>query len=427
VDAPHSYPLRTWLATLSLLGWLYAWGDRRREKEKSATHAGVPEAETSNREEPRLRVGPRSDYPRSLHRAVMGGGIAVATVATVQYLLMITPQVGGVDFFYYVCNARDMLLRPDAFSTRAYSYFPGVYAFWRTAWLATGGSLLGLQASAVLLVVANSLVLGWIVYRVCRSGSIGALAIFWYLLLASRYQGFAGVTEPLATLPWLVGLAIWQGTTLRGPAGWMRAIGLGIALGLTTYAKQQAGLLTLGAIAWLMERPATPPPYRHDLRQLILVPLIAGGTLLIGILAEGKGMTPLLQGGQLATAYAREGTWLWNLYVQVRHDETAALFALFSLGGWGALYFSSWRTRRLDRPWLRLASFSILAGIATLIQFRSRPYGHYALLGIPCLVLVDVAVRPPTCQVVLFPGSKGITSTLAGCVGRHASHFRRSP
>jgi hypothetical protein len=447
VDAPHSFPLRTWLTVLSLLGWLYAWGDRHLapeyvrvpdtapepapEKaldeppvEPSDEPSDVPSDESfseglgedsrdrqtaqnreiaRNRQLARSAVAFHADQRRSIHRAVMGGGMAVAMVAIIQYLLAITPQVGGVDFYYYVCNARDMLLRPEAFSPRAYSYFPGVYAFWRAAWLATGGSLLGLQASAVLLVVANSLVLGWIVHRACRSIPLGAMAGFWYLLLASRFEGFAGVTEPLATLPWLVGLAIWQGTTLRGPEGWKKAIGLGIAFGLTTYAKQQAGLLTLGAIAWLVERPGTPPDRRHDIRQLILVPLVAVGTLLIGILAEGRGMLPLLQGGQLATAYAREGTWLWNLYVQVRHDETAALFALFSLGGWGALYFHSWRNGRLDRPWLRLASFAILAGLATLIQFRSRPYGHYALLGIPCLILVTLTCGHSLAKWYFFP------------------------
>jgi hypothetical protein len=93
---------------------------------------------------------------------------------------------------------------------------------------------------------------------------------------------------------------------------------------------------------------------------------------------------------QWATGYGQEGSLLLNLYTQVRGDESAALAAGLSVLAWCGLWRLSPRGERLAQPAMQVASFALLAFLFSLVQFASRPFGHYMLLGVPFLVIASL-------------------------------------
>jgi hypothetical protein len=305
----------------------------------------------------------------------------------VSYLRVMASSVGGVDFYYYVCIARDMLVCPNEVSDNNYVYFPGVYAFWRAVMNWAGTSLPALQWAYLGVWLINAVLVASIVWRTTRSTCLAAFAGMWYCVLSTRFEGLSGISEPLATACALVGVLIWGGQPLRGPRGWLRTIGMGIFLGLSVYMKQQAGLLTLGAAALILGRLTSDRSERHGWPHLFVLPLVALAALLSGLFAEGRGWVPWQRGLQWATGYGREGSLLLNLYTQVRSDESAALAAGLSVLAWCGLWRLSPRGERWAQPAMQVASFALLAFLFSLVQFASRPFGHYMLLGVPFLVI----------------------------------------
>ena len=92
----------------------------------------------------------------------------------------------------------------------------------------------------------------------------------------------------------------------------------------------------------------------------------------------------------MATGYPNQGGPLLNFYVLLRTDESSAIaLALLLLGAVWALW------RHAAQPWTRLTLWLTCAILAVGAQFISRPYGHYALLGVPLLAagVVIVAVH----------------------------------
>jgi hypothetical protein len=108
---------------------------------------------------------------------------------------------------------------------------------------------------------------------------------------------------------------------------------------------------------------------------------------LVALLLEGRGWMPLERGVGWILEYQDEGSWLRNLYTQVRGDESAALAALLAVVVWVTLLVGAKRNYWAQRDAFQLVSGVIVAGLATLLQFRTRPYGHYMLLAVPCVVL----------------------------------------
>ncbi len=316
--------------------------------------------------------------------------ILVAVIGTIIYLCAAWPSVGSVDFFYYLCTARDMLAHGSEVSDRCYNYFPGVYTFWRSVMTLAGNTLPQLQQAYVLLLVLNAVLIAATIGRVTRNMLASCFAALWYLVLISRYEGFAGVSEPLATAILMIGCLIWRGQPLRQRHGYVVAILFGITLGMAVYAKQQAGLLTLGAISLVLLRPFTSADRQHDWRHLALLPLVAAATFAAGILAEGKGWIPLREGLAFASEYGTESSLAWNLYVQIRGDESAAVAAVMMVLTWAVALWKGNRRHWADSADFQLASFALFAFLFALVQFISRPFGHYMLLAIPLLVLGSV-------------------------------------
>jgi len=327
---------------------------------------------------------PQQDYFQAYARSFPFVAIALLLLTAVCYLLTMRGAVGDVDLFYFLCYARDMNLGGNI-PENVYSYFPGIYTFWRFAILISGDALPALQAWHLGTIVLNCLLVSLLLWRLTRSLPAALFSAGWALLLYSRFQGLGGTSEPLATIPLLAALCYWNGESVRGQKGILYCLALGIGFGLALYGKQQAGLLSLGALMLLAE--SLGPARRHDLRILVVLPILALLTLVVAILAEGEGMAPLWKGLSIVSAYGQEGSWLHNLYVQVRRDETVALAALFTAGTlcwWGL----GKRTRTdPERRQLSVAGLLAISGLATLIQFRSRGFHHYMLLAVPSLVV----------------------------------------
>ena len=329
---------------------------------------------------------PQQDYFQAYARLFPVIAIALLLLTAVCYLLTMREAVGDVDLFYFLCYARDMNLGGDI-PENAYSYFPGIYTFWRSAILISGDSLPALQAWHLGTIVLNCLLISLLLWRLTRSLPAALFSAGWALLLYTRFQGLGGTSEPLATIPLLAALCYWNGESMRGQKGILSCLALGVGFGLALYGKQQAGLLSLGALLLLAESLGHSTARRHDLRILVILPVLALLTLLVAILAEGKGMAPLWKGLSIVSSYGQEGSWLHNLYVQVRRDETAALATLFTAGTlcwWGL----EKKTRTdSERRQLSVAGLLAISGLATLIQLRSRGFHHYMLLAVPSLVV----------------------------------------
>ena len=326
------------------------------------------------------------DYYQAYARTFPIAALALLLLTAAGYLLTMREAVGDVDLFYFLCYARDMNAGGDV-PDNVYSYFPGIYTFWRAAILVSGDSLPALQTWHLGAVVLNCLLVSLLLWRLTRSLPAALFAAGWTLLLYSRFQGLEGTSEPLATIPLLAALCYWNGEPLRGREGIFRCLALGIGFGLALYGKQQAGLLSLGAIMLLVESLGHGTARRHDLRILVALPVLALLTLLLGILAEGEGMAPLWKGLSAVSGYGQEGSWLHNLYAQVRRDETAALAVLFTAGT--LCWWGLGKRARTDseRRQLSVAGLLAMSGLAALIQFRSRGFHHYMLLAVPSLVV----------------------------------------
>ena len=354
------------------------------------------------------------EYEQGYRQTLLVAGLGWALVTAGLYLIQIRPYVGDVDLFYYLCNARDMNNHALP-SNDCYSYFPGVYRFWRIVMLIGGQQLETIQWTYLLVILANGLLVAAIVWRHSRSMASSIFAACWLLVLTSRFQGTAGETELLATIPLLAALLYWSGQPLRGTRGWRYCLVLGIGLALTAYAKQQAGLLSIGALALLLSYRWRDKSNQHQLSQLISIPVIAVAVFLVALLLEGAGWQPLQRGLASVADYEPEGVWWFNLYVQLRRDETAGLAALFS----GLVLANClWRKNSRSTASLEVVLFLTIGALCTLLQLRSRAYHHYMLLATPALVISAVLLW----REILPPRATGNRKT---AVLRSASNFVR--
>jgi len=318
--------------------------------------------------------------------------LGFAAVLAIRYLVVARPVIEGVDFFFYVVKAQE-LLNSRAGSSNAnfvYGYFPGVYAFWKTVMALFGNDLATLQWAVVLLLLANAVLVAAIVTRTLTNWQAGVIAALWYVALASRFEGLYGTSEPIATLFALAGVLCWGGLPLRGGAGWRRMLLLGAGLGLALWGKQQGGLLSIGAVTLITGYALVPPQARHSLWQIILLPFVAASIFLVAILLEGEGLRPIREGLVGIGQYEAHGSLLGNLRGVVYQMGFAGLGGLVALLLWVATLVMP-RLRPMHRePWTAIVGFSLFASLATFLQFSKRPYLHYALLLAPFLSIAAV-------------------------------------
>ena len=330
---------------------------------------------------------PKPQMPSRFLWVVCSVSCGISLLATGVHLWAMRASIGGVDFFFYVVNARDMLEVPDEITSVSYQYFPGVFQFWRIAYRLSHGELAGLQWSYLAVLITNAALIGGILWSLTKRLELATLGAVWYVVLLSRFEGFYGVTEPIATLPLLAGLLAWQGKPLVTASGWWRVVLLGIAIGISVVTKQQAGLLSIAAASLLLQQWLGKTP-RHQWRWLFALPAIAGVTFLGLILLEGRGFEPLRAGLEMVSTYESQEALLQNAWKLIRNDESLALFAGIALLTWLAvLGIQTLRRTYGDSDWFAVTSFCLLATLLSLVQLRTRGYYHYALLGAPFLVI----------------------------------------
>jgi hypothetical protein len=315
----------------------------------------------------------------------------VLIYSMIRYLLFLRPVIVDSDFFYYLCTARDMSLGFTDLSLSRYFYFPGVYTFWRIALSLTDGTLNSLQWWYLGVVVANALLVGGIVWRAVSNLFASVIAIVWYIVFCSDFQGFIGMASPIATLPILAGLLLWGGNSFMGKAGLLRILALGIGLGLGLYTRQLAGLVSLGAISlvltYLFQDKARPV---IGLKQLVLLPLVSTIVVLLGILFEGYGLQPLLIGTQHMQEYGQTSNFwdvIWNIGMRVPMLTILAFIAMLL---WVCcLAFRRFRPE-IVKPWWQMVCFTSIGGFLSLLSHIARAAPHYTLIPGPLLIISSV-------------------------------------
>lgn len=348
---------------------------------------------------------PCPPWVRWYRRTLVAAGIGLAVTAAVRYLVAAQPAVEGVDFYFYLCFGRDLLHGVPDPALSKYAYFPGGFRIWEFAMAVLGEDLSTLRAFFVCTLALNALLCWAIVARCVKCASAGALAGLWYLVLASRFEGLDGTTEPFSTAFALAGVLAWGGQPLRGSTGWTRALLLGAALGLAAWVKQQGGLVAIGvgvlAVAFVANRSAS----RDEFRQILAIPAAALTVLILAILLEGHGLQPLFVGLRAVEEYATLGAFAPNVARMARLGGLAGWFALVTLYLWLALLAAGIATGERQAPWASIVGFSLVASLATLPQFAKRDIPHYVLLAAPFLsIAVSImAIRSTQAAAAAWP------------------------
>ncbi|MCI0602936.1 hypothetical protein L0156_07970 [bacterium] len=316
--------------------------------------------------------------------------VCISIFIAIRYMVMIRSRIEGIDFYSYACIARDLAEGiPDVTPIR-HAYFPGVFMFWQIPFALGNGSLEWLQWWYLSLIAANAVAVAAVVIRATRNIYAAVLAALFYINLCSRCEGFEGTTEPLSTLPFFLGLSIWGGRSLLGRAGLLRCLALGAGLGLALLAKQQGGLLSLGAISLLVVYRFQDQAKQVNLRRLFLLPLFAMITFLIGFLLEGSGLEPLWSAFPKIRSYGSDVGFWDTVAKHVRLSWPLAPLSVFASLVWLACLLVRKYRVMIVQPWCQVLGFTCIAGYASLIPFFSRGYAHYGLLPGPMFIVAVV-------------------------------------
>lgn len=331
-----------------------------------------------------------ADTPKSLYQKLLPVPLTLAVIAlaalAVQFLTASRPFIGGVDFYYYILNARDLADGAAGAPPIRYTYFPGVYSFWTSILLVTDGSLTSLQWAYAGVMLANGILIGCILATVTRIWQAGLFATALYLFMASRVEGMYGVTEPITTIPFLAGLWLW---VLLNDAGRSRAAlaALATGLGLTLFSKQQGALLFLGALGLLQD----PAHAARSLRQRLAgIATLFGVALLIflgAMLLEGGGIEAVHMGLRFVMEYQPEGAWLQN--ASRAYDATQPVSNLFlsACAVWLALTIARRKFPELPPAVIPVLGVAVLSALGCVLQFSRRGHLHYALLFLPSAII----------------------------------------
>jgi hypothetical protein len=322
-------------------------------------------------------------------KAVIAIYACLSLVSVAGFYLAIRPHIQSVDFFYYICYARDQIKDNETAHMVRYAHFPGIYTFWRWAMHLVGQGLGALQWAYIGLLLANAIAVAGVIRRLTHSSLASLFGVIWYAVLCTRFEGTLGVTEPLCSLPLLCSLWYWAGRPLRGADGIRYAVALGAGLALCLYGKQQGGLLWMGALSLLPGLFTGPKENRHQLPHAILMGVTAVLLFFVLILLEGHGFDPLRIGLGFAKGYKTLGSALENLNRIIQNDKTIAFSALFTFACW-VFQVTPWGRRRDAGATTAVVGFAILAASGTLVQFMRRPYMHYALLCLPFIVTAAI-------------------------------------
>jgi hypothetical protein len=299
---------------------------------------------------------------------MLGAGLlAFATLGTLVTIITARDRIGGDDFFFYICTARDLVAGASAVTLERYAYFPGIYRFWGGVIAALGDDLARIQWVYLLLLIANGTLAGLVVGRETRRVAAGIVAAVLTLTFCIRLEALEGVAEPLATLPALVGVLAWS----YFPERLAGATLLGIGMGLAVEARQHAVLLLAGLLPLFFER---------RLRRSGLLALVAAtAAFLAAILIEGQGLWPIVRGVSTLLLYVPDDAPLVNLWQALtRSPQTSLALALVA---------AQLIARRRGSQLPLVAAMAAAAALAPLLQLSERAYAHYLILSAPFLAI----------------------------------------
>lgn len=327
---------------------------------------------------------------RPFLRKLLLGMIAAATIMAgalaVQLTIVARPFIGGLDFYYYIVTARDLVQGAPDVSPLRYFYFPGVYSFWKAVFSVSDGSLASLQWAYVAVLWANAVLVGVILATLTRLWQAGALAASAYLFEASRIEGFAGCTEPIAALPFLIGFWLWLVLDRRGKvrAGLMAlASGFGLAL----YVKQQGGLLALGAIGLLPALTRDDPQRRYGALDVLILPAGSAAVFLCAIALEGGGIAAVKTGLLAAYGYLPHGSWFDHLARVYGATRPIADLLLAGCAVWTVMAVMRERGPAVSDAVMLALGLAVFSALGSLLQFWKRSYLHYTMLLLPSAII----------------------------------------
>ncbi len=330
------------------------------------------------------------DTPKPLYQKLLPVPLTLAVIAlaalAVQFLTMSRPFIGGVDFYYYILNARDLADGAAGAPPIRYTYFPGVYRFWTSILLATDGSLATLQWTYVGVMLANGILVGCILATVTRIWQAGLFATVLYLFMASRVEGMYGVTEPITTIPFLAGLWLW---VLLSDTGRPRAalVALATGFGLTLFSKQQGALLLFGALGLLQDPAYAARPFRQRLTGVMMM---TGGALLVflgAMLLEGGGIEAIHMGLRFVMEYQPEGLWFENVSRAQEATQPVSNLFLSACAVWLALTIARRKFPEFPPAVMPVLGITVLSALGCVLQFSRRGHLHYALLFLPSAII----------------------------------------
>jgi len=332
--------------------------------------------------------------PEGLNRSpvdLIGCGLlSVAIIALLVRLVAVRGEIEGVDFYYYVVNARDLLDKVGGSSDARFIYFPGVYMFWAVALWIGGGSLSALQWVYAGVLIANALLIGLLIRSVTRHGMSALAGAALYLALAGVYEGFYAATEPIATMAALVGLLAWTDRAKVDCLSKRRILVCCIGFGLALLMKQQAVLLVTGVPGSALSNRLTSRPTMPR-REVALVGLGSLAVFLLGILMQGYGLRPLRRSFEFAVKYVENGSLNNNVWPVVLRAPGLFVGVLVSAAVL-AVYSLRERPTGLHSTGIHVATVCSFAGVASMWQFSRRPYLHYMLLGLPFFIAAIMIV-----------------------------------
>lgn len=327
-------------------------------------------------------------------RLATWGTMVWMIVSLLWFAFAVVSQIDGVDLYFFVCHGRDFASGYQPSQTSSYIYFPGVYRVWAAVFTFFSASFFVVQCTVMSSLLLNAVLVGALVYRLSGTLWFGCLGGTLYVALATRFEGLLGTGEPLATIPFLFGLLCW----LSLKSSVLRTVSLGIAIAITVFMKQQAGLLSVG-VAAMFFLPATRTSVSYRCEGRFKSPVSLAGIAIVVfaalILFEGRGFFPVETGLQMVHEYEQQSSFWRNLYDLIRNDEAVVLFAVVSACGMVMAVFN--KVGFKDRH-AHAFALLCLSSMSTLLQFRLRGYYHYFLLALPGLVIVSTAATAVVVQ-----------------------------
>lgn len=359
-----------------------------------------------------------TDKPTIAARIVLYANVlaCVAIVGlTIALLIHKAPTYHGVDSYYYLLYANDLVEAPRDTSLARYFYFPGTYAFWSVIASFVGRHLPAYQYGFVGICMVDAGLIALILRAAGCSPIVAGVSFLAYVSMGEFLELYVMTTEAITVFPALLGIFLWLVFSQREKPK-IASAALGIGYGLCVFTKQQGAFVAMGAIGVLFAAIKRPFEWRV-FRELGLVTLIALLTLACAFAIDGGGLRALQQGVAGAVNYQAIGDFREHLLrVYEGTTKMSITFGIASVTNIVALVLSARRTISIPPAVAQLWPLATMSALMPLAQFSRRPYGHYVLLSLP-FVLITIGIAATWLyEQLVVPSAKRIDKWLTALV-----------